>query len=111
MLEFGDARVRLLSRAGVRLALVQTAIVVVAFALAGFLTQVSLDRISQASIRTHVVGEARSLDDEFAKKGARHLPLTVAKRSRLWRGFDYRLESPTGAPLAGRLPAIGGHLG
>ncbi len=92
------------ARAGVRLALVQTLIVVLAFGLAGYLVQISLRQISQASIRTHVAGEVASLDDEFEQKGAHHLPYTVAKRSRLWRGFEYRLISANGALLAGKLP-------
>lgn len=94
---------QLLARAGVRLALVQSAIVLIAFLLAGYLTQISLERISEASIRTHVAGEAASLDAEFVQKGAAHLPFTVAKRSRLWRGFDYRLAASDGRLLAGRL--------
>jgi signal transduction histidine kinase len=96
---------RLQARAGVRLALVQGAVVVVAFMLAGYLAQLSLERISQTSIRASVRGEAASLNDEYRQKGAHHLPYTVAKRSRLWRGFDYRLTSPQHLPLAGRLPA------
>jgi signal transduction histidine kinase len=102
---------RMQARAGVRLAFVHAAIVVIAFVLAGYLAQVSLERISRASIRSHVAGEAVSLDDEFTQKGADHLPFTVAKRSRLWRGFDYRLVSPTGVLLAGRLPDVGDQLG
>jgi signal transduction histidine kinase len=96
---------RLSARAGLRLALIQTGVVILAFSLAGYLTQLSLERISQASIRTHVAGEAASLDDEFHQKGSHHLAYTVAKRSRLWRGFEYRLTAANGALLAGRLPA------
>ena len=97
---------RLTSRAGVRLALVQAVVVIIAFLLAGCLAMFALEQISQASIRQHIAGEAASLDEEFIQKGAAHLPFTVAKRSRLWRGFDYRLVAPNGALLAGRLPAI-----
>jgi signal transduction histidine kinase len=99
------------ARAGVRLALLQAAVVVVAFGLAGYLAQVSLERISQASIRAHILGEAASLDEEFAHKGADHLPFTVAKRTRLWRGFDYRLSTSGGGLLAGRLPPAHDRLG
>ena len=102
---------RLSARAGLKLALVQTAVVVTAFVLAGELTQIAVERISQASIRTHVAGEAASLDDEYRQKGSQHLPYTVAKRSRLWRGFDYRLSAANGTLLAGRLPPGDGALG
>jgi hypothetical protein len=103
-MRFRGVLLRLQARAGVRLALVQTLIVVLAFGLAGYLVQIALQQISQASIRAHVAGEVASLDDEYGQKGAQHLPYTVAKRSRLWRGFDYRLLSPDGALLAGKLP-------
>jgi signal transduction histidine kinase len=102
---------RLQARAGIRLALLQATVVVAAFALAGYLAQVSLEHISQTSIRAHILGEAASLDEEFAQKGASHLPFTVAKRSRLWRGFDYRLSTSGGAFLAGRLPNTKGRMG
>ncbi len=94
----------MIAKAGVRLAAVQVLAVVLAFALAGCIAQVSLQRISQRAMRDHVRGEAASLDDEFRQKGAAHLPYTVAKRSRLWRGFEYRLAASDGAVEAGRLP-------
>ena len=91
-------------RAGQRLALALAAVVVGAFALAGFMAELSLEQITQKSIRNHILGEAASLDDEVAQKGEPHLAYTVAKRSRLWRGFEYRLADPAGHWLAGRLP-------
>jgi signal transduction histidine kinase len=93
-----------LPRTGVRLALLNAATVVAAFALAGGFSLVSIQHLSRANIRDHVRGEAVSMEDEFAQKGARHLPHTVAKRTRLWRGFEYRLTDPRGADLGGRLP-------
>ncbi|WP_158272245.1 MULTISPECIES: sensor histidine kinase [unclassified Caulobacter] len=82
-------------------------IVVTAFLLAGYLTQVAIRRLEQGEIREHVQGEAASLRDEIRQKGIGHLPYTVAKRTRLWRGFEYRLVSRQGVLLAGRLPDPG----
>ncbi len=95
---------RRFSSAGLRLAVAQALVVVVAFALAGYMAEVSLTRITQQSARTRILGEAASLDDEAVQKGVAHLPYTVAKRSRLWRGFEYRVADAGRAPLAGMLP-------
>lgn len=93
-----------LSRAGARVALGQALAVVVAFCVAGYFASLSLNHIAQKAMRDHIRGEAASMHEEFVQKGAAHLPVTVAKRQRLWRGFDYRLESVDGRLLAGALP-------
>jgi signal transduction histidine kinase len=93
-----------LSRTGVRLALFNAATVVAAFVFAGGFSLLSIQHLSRANIREHVRGEVVSLEEEFAQKGSQHLPHTVAKRTRLWRGFEYRLTDPHGAYLGGRLP-------
>lgn len=98
---------RLMRNAGARLAMIQMVIVVVAFVLAGYLTQLAIRRLEQEEIREHVHGEAASLRDEIRQKGIDHLPYTVSKRTRLWRGFEYRLVSREGRLLAGRLPDTG----
>lgn len=92
-------------RSGLRLALPLAAAVVVAFGLAGVTAEISLKQLAQRTVRAHLAGEAASLDDEVRQKGELHLIRTVAKRTRLWRGFDYRLSSPSGQWLAGQLPA------
>lgn len=104
------ARRQGLARTGVRLALLNAAAVVAAFAFAGGFSLLSIQHLSRANIRDHIRGEAVSMEDEFAQKGARHLPHTVAKRTRLWRGFEYRLTDAHGAYLGGRLP-VGVALG
>jgi signal transduction histidine kinase len=104
-LNISRIEMRGLSSAGLRLAAVQALVVVLAFVLAGYMAEVSLSRIIQQNVRTHILGEAASLDDEAVQKGVAHLPFTVAKRSRLWRGFEYRLADNHGAPLAGALSA------
>lgn len=93
-----------ISRIGARVALAHACAVIVAFALAGYVAQVSLTHISQQAMRDRISGEAAALLDELQSKGAARLPHTVAKRQRLWRGFDYRLEDAGGDLLAGSLP-------
>ena len=95
---------RLAARAGARLALIQALVVVTAFAIAGVMTQMAVDRLETSALRERVQGEAGSLSEEFAQRGASHLPHTIAKRTRQWRGFAYRLEGPDGALQAGLLP-------
>ncbi len=100
---------RLASSTGVRLVLTQALIVVLAFAVAGYLAHLFIGRLNEQAARDRVHGEAASLEEEFLQRGAAHLPHTVAKRSRLWRGFEYRLVGPDGGVRAGTLPAtVGG---
>lgn len=99
------------ARSGTRLALTQAVLVIVAFALAGGLTSVSITLIGRQAFRERVMGEVASLNDEVSQHGAGHLPHTVAKRSRLWRGFEYRLAGPDGAVLAGGLARASTGLG
>ena len=94
----------LISRIGARVALAHACAIIVAFGLAGYVAQISLTQISQQGMRDRIRGEAAALLDELHSKGPARLPHTVAKRQRLWRGFDYRLERPTGELLAGDLP-------
>ena len=95
---------RLGRNTGMRLALIQVVIVIVAFALAGYLAQAAISRLERAAMRDHVQGEMASLRDEVRQRGRPHLPYTVAKRTRLWRGFDYRLVAVNGSLEGGRLP-------
>ena len=97
----------LISRIGARVALAHACAVIAAFGLAGFVAQISLTQISEQGMRDRIKGEAAALLDELHSKGPARLPHTVAKRQRLWRGFDYRLESATGEVLAGSLPRAG----
>jgi hypothetical protein len=95
----------LLRRTGTRLALIQAAVVVAAFALAGYASQVAIDRINRDQVRREVSGEMDSMNDEFRTGGADHVAKVVVKRSRLWRGFDYRFVAADGQAGGGRLPA------
>jgi signal transduction histidine kinase len=75
--------------------------------MAGDISQFAIARISHAQMRKAVEGEMRSLEVEYRQFGSSHLPQTVARRSRLWRGFDYRWTSPDGRAGVGVLPATG----
>ena len=73
---------RLFASTGARLAVVQAALVIAAFVLAGYLTQLSAHRILREQVRDRVEGEVGTLHDEIAQKGVAHLSHTVEKRSR-----------------------------
>ena len=99
------ARIHHLStRTGVRLAICQALVLVCALGLAGYAGSVSQMQAAAEVTRGRVLGETASLQAEFVQHGAAHLPHTVDKRSRLWRGFDYRLTGPDGVLRAGSLP-------
>jgi|SRR5579859_148210 len=88
-------------RTGTRVLALQTVALVLAFAVAGTLASVSIRKVSEQAHRADVMGEIASLNDEWRHKGVGHLPFTIAKRSRLWHGFEYGLSGPGGDWLAG----------
>jgi signal transduction histidine kinase len=92
---------RIWRRTGVRLLAWQALALIIAFSLAGLLARASIQSLGEQALRADVMGETRSLDDEWRHQGVGHLPHTVAKRARLWHGFEYGLASPAGLPLAG----------
>jgi signal transduction histidine kinase len=92
------------TRTGVRLALCQALVLVCALTLAGYAASIAQMRAASEVIQGRVMGETASLQAEFVQHGAAHLPHTVSKRSRQWRGFDYRLVGPDGTLRAGSLP-------
>ena len=98
---------RPIAGAGARLALIQAVLLIAAFVLAGYLTQLSARGIFRHEMRARVVGEVSTLDDEIAQKGVARLSHTIAKRSKQARGFDYRLSGADGRPRAGDLLADG----
>ena len=102
---------RLFASTGARLAVVQAALVIAAFVLAGYLTQLSAHRILREQVRDRVESEVGTLHDEIAQKGVAHLSHTVEKRSRQARRFDYRLLSADGRMRVGDLQADGLQLG
>lgn len=96
---------RLWRRTGVRLLALQALALIVAFSLTGALARASMERLAEQGMRAEIAGETASLDDEWRHKGVGHLPYTIAKRGRLWHGFEYGLASPAGRWLGGE-PAL-----
>lgn len=97
----GDGFGRIWRRTGTRVLTYQVVALLLAFSLAGVLAHTTLVRFTEEAFRAEVLGELGSLDEEWRAKGVDHLPHTIAKRSRLWHGFDYGLAAPEGRPLAG----------
>jgi signal transduction histidine kinase len=105
------ARIHHLStRTGVRLAICQALVLVAALSLAGYAGSLAQMRAVADVTRSRVLGETASMQAEFVQHGAGRLPHTVAKRSHLWRGFEYRLVGPDGVLRAGALvdPKVSG---
>jgi len=99
-------------RTGARIFALQAGALVLAFSMTVIFATLSIQRVDEGAYRADVLGEVASLNDEQRQKGADHLPHTVIKRSRLWRGFEYGLAAPGGRYLAGdpvlaRLSGIG----
>jgi signal transduction histidine kinase len=98
-------------RTGVRLAAIQVLVVLLAFGVAGLMARGGVRASSEATSRREIRGEMASLQDEIVRFGEARLAVTVERRTRLWRGFDYGLEGPHGELLAGRLRTPPGHPG
>lgn len=90
-----------LRRTAARLLALQAAALVLAFVFTGWLALAAVQHLDREAARAEVLGEVASLEEEWSHKGVDHLPHTIAKRGRLWHGFEYGLAGPTGAPLAG----------
>jgi len=96
---------RLFARTGIRLALIQSLVVLSSFVVAGYISQIAIEKINSDQMRREVQGEMVSLEVEYRSFGPIHLPRTVARRTNLWRGFDYRLASADGRSVVGDLPS------
>jgi signal transduction histidine kinase len=102
---------RILASTGVRLALVQAAILIGAFSVAGSLARVVTQRILHREAQAHMAAEAAVLADEYAAGGRARLEASIAVRSRRRDGVYYRLGSADGRLLAGDLPQAPSALG
>ena len=103
-LDEGGARFRRLwRRPGMRLALLQVVIVVLAFGAAGWVARSDIRDSNERTLRREIRGEMASLQDEVLRLGEPRLAGTIERRTRLWRGFEYSLISPSGEHAAGRL--------
>jgi len=102
---------RLLTSTGVRLAVLQTLLLVIAFAIAGSLTKFSVKFIYQGEVRTRILGEVAALSAIDRTKGQAALIDTLAQNERRPGGLEYRLEAPDGHGLGGDLPKTGARPG
>jgi len=98
---------RLLGRTATRLALIQSVVVLAAFVLAGLTSRFAIEQINRHQLQLTILGEMRSMEDEFRTGGPARIPKVVLKRTRLWRGFAYRWTAPAGVRVAGLLPQTG----
>jgi signal transduction histidine kinase len=102
---------RRLASTGVRLALIQAAILIGAFAAASSLTSVATRTIIHKDAETHVTAEIATLSDEYAAGGRDRLAASIQVRSKRLDGFYSHLISPGGVLLAGDLPPAPAVLG
>ena len=94
--------IRRFTSTGVRLAVMQAAILIGAFWAAGSLARVVTHRVMQTDAQQHVSAEASALADEFAAGGRPRLAASLQVRSHRTDGVLYRL-SGGGQPAIGNL--------
>ncbi len=92
---------------GVRLAVLQTLLLVVAFLIAGSLTRVSVKLIYRNDVKTHIAGEVAALNGLMKASGPAAVARAVNQNGRHPGGLTYRFERADGTPLAGDLPPTG----
>jgi len=100
-----------LASTGVRLALVQTAILAGACVAAGWLARPVIHRVLFNDAETHVRAEAAALLGEFTSGGRPRAIASLALRSRRQDGVYYRLDAADGHQLGGSLPVPPANLG
>ena len=92
---------------GVRLALLQTLLLVVAFLIAGSLTRFSVKLIYRDDVKTHIAGEVTALTSLMRTSGSGAVVKAVTQNGRRPGGLQYRLARADGTALAGDLPQTG----
>ena len=92
---------------GVRLALLQTLLLVVAFLIAGSLTRFSVKLVYRNDVKTHIAGEVTALTGLMRTSGPAAVALAVTQNGRHPGGLEYRLARADGTALAGDLPPTG----
>jgi len=96
---------------GVRLAILQVVIVVVAFGFAGLVARADIQAATERTLRREIQGEMGAMRDEVLRHGEPRLAATVQRRTLLWRGFEYGLLGPGGELRGGRLADARGREG
>ena len=102
---------RFLASTGVRLAVVQTLLLVCAFWIAGSLTKFSVTYIYRHEVQARIQGEAASLAALHQNRGLAEVAAAVTRSEHRPGGLEYRLADPAGRQIAGDLPATGAPLG
>jgi signal transduction histidine kinase len=102
---------RLLTSASLRLALIQTVLLVAAFVVAGTLTKVSVKYVYRHDVRSRIAAEAATLTARDRAGGMDAVTAAVTDAQGRPGGLEYRLVDPTGKRLAGDLPPTGAALG
>ena len=95
-------RTRSFTSTGLRLAVMQAAILIGAFWAAASMARVVTHRVMQTDAQQHVSAEASALADEFDAGGRQRLAASLIVRSRRTDGVLYRL-SGGGQPTIGNL--------
>ena len=98
---------RLLASTGVRLAVLQAALLIAIFWAAGSITKFSVKVIYRHEVQTRILGEAAALTALDRDKGVAAVARTIAQNERLPDGLEYRLEGPDGSALSDDLPKTG----
>ncbi len=102
---------RFLASTGVRLAVVQTVLLICAFVIAGALTRFSTTYIYRHGVEARLGSESATLAALYRSRGIGEVASAVASGERRPGGLEYRLSDPAGKLLAGDLPPTGAPLG
>jgi len=98
---------RFLASSGLRFAVLQTVLLIVAFTVAGALTKYSVKANYRDEVHTRILGEVNALSALGRDKGAAAMARMVIQNERRPGGLEYRLEGPDGQVLVGDLPPTG----
>jgi len=102
---------RFLASTGVRLAFVQTVLLICAFVIAGSLTRFSVTYIYRHDVEGRIQGEAATLSSLDQNLGVGEVAADVTRSAHRPGGLEYRLADASGRLLAGDLPPTGAPLG
>jgi signal transduction histidine kinase len=102
---------RFFASTGARLAVIQTALLICAFWVAGSLTKVSTTYIYRHGVEARLASESATLASLYQTHGIGEVASAVASGERRPGGLEYRLTDSGGRLLAGDLPPTGAPLG
>ena len=102
---------RFLASTGVRLAAVQTVLLICAFWVAGSLTKFSTTYIYRHGVEARIGSESATLAALFQSRGVGEVAAAVTSAAHRPGGLEYRLVDASGRLIAGDLPPTGAPLG